>query len=164
MEGQTFLHTETERKFLVTSDGFLREAVGCRSITQGYVCRKEKTVRVRLCDDKAYLTIKGKTKDGLSRQEWEIEIDPEAASSLFPLCSGFVVKKKRYLVPEKNGHCFEVDVFEDENEGLTVAEVELGSAEEPFERPSWLGEEVTTDSRYRNAYLSVQPYKTWNQE
>ena len=127
---------------------------------QGYLCSSGgNTVRVRLRDDKAYLTIKGPT-NGLSRFEWEKEIPADDARALMALCQGGLIDKTRYLVPF-GGHTFEVDEFYGDNEGLTVAEVELGSEDEAFEKPGWLGEEVSDDPRYRNSHLLTAPYKTW---
>lgn len=127
---------------------------------QGYLCSSGgNTVRVRLRDDKAYLTIKGPTS-GLSRFEWEKEIPVDDARALMALCHGGLIDKTRYLVPFGN-HTFEVDEFYGDNEGLTVAEVELASEDEAFDRPDWLGEEVSDDPRYRNSHLLTAPYQSW---
>lgn len=118
-------------------------------------------MRVRLRDDKGYLTIKGKSDAaGLSRFEWEKEISADDARELLKLCHPGAIDKTRYLV-DYQGHTFEVDEFYGDNEGLLMAEVELKSQDEPFERPSWLGEEVTGDRRYYNAALTRNPYKNW---
>ncbi len=181
---------EIERKFLVTGD-FKREARACRHLVQGYVCASNgRSTRVRKTEEvpldpvgcpvadrsgagkpagrggagessgtRAYLTIKGPTA-ALTRFEWETEISPEAADNLLELCGGRLIDKYRYYVPV-GGHTFEVDEFHGDNEGLVVAEVELSAEDEAFERPSWLGEEVSLDPRYRNARLIDHPYKDW---
>jgi adenylate cyclase len=153
---------EIERKFLVTSDEFLTQYFSKYEIAQGYLSSvPERTVRVRIKDDKAFLTIKGKSSEsGLSRFEWEKEIDKNEAEKLLLLCEKGVIKKTRYNIKNEN-HIIEVDVFYDENEGLIIAEIELKSETETFEKPSWLGEEVTNDERYYNAYLSKKPFKNW---
>lgn len=152
---------EIERKFLVDGD-YKSLASSSSRIRQGYLNYSEgRTVRVRTRDDKAYLTIKGPSKDnGLSRFEWEIEIPYADAVELLDLAISPVIDKTRYLVPYC-GHIFEVDEFYGSNEGLTVAEVELGSADETFEKPEWLGKEVTADRRYSNQQLSIHPYCEW---
>jgi adenylate cyclase len=157
----TFMHTEIERKFLVSGE-FLTDAAEATEIVQGYLSRvPERTVRVRIKGDSGYLTIKGKTSDsGMTRSEWEKEISAEEARELLMLCEPFPVIKTRYLVPFA-GHIFEVDVFHEKNEGLVLAEIELGTTDENFEKPPWLGEEVTGDMRYYNSYLSFKPYKLW---
>lgn len=153
---------ETERKFLVTSDRFKSEASGVTRIAQGYIGTVPgRTVRIRIRGDKGYITIKGAaTPDGLSRYEWEKEIPVGEAEELMALCEKGIIDKYRYLVPFK-GHTFEVDEFLGDNAGLIVAEVELESAEEAFEKPSWLGEEVTGVGRYYNKCLTKFPYKDW---
>lgn len=152
---------EIERKFLVCGDfrPFVRSST---HIVQGYVCTEpERTVRVRIRDARAYLTIKGRSSaDGLSRYEWEKEIPVQEARELLGLCRGAVIDKTRHLV-DYRGHTFEVDEFHDANDGLLMAEIELGSPDEPFERPSWLGKEVTSDRRYYNSWLSSHPYSEW---
>lgn len=156
------VHTEIERKFLVKNDGYKAQAYGSTRITQGYISRSPgRTVRVRVRDDKAYLTIKGGgSASGMSRMEWEREIPVDEALQLMLLCEKGIIDKTRYLV-KAGFHTFEVDEFCGENEGLTVAEVELGSEDEAFERPSWLGEEVTGDRKYYNSSLTVHPYCEW---
>ena len=152
---------EIERKFLVTDDSYRSLAVSHSEILQGYICSGHgHTVRVRTRGDKGYLTIKGPSTDGISRFEWEKEITLQDARELFTLCHSGRIEKTRYLVP--NGkHVVEVDEFHGENEGLVFAEIELNDVNEPFERPSFLGDEVTGDSRYYNAYISKHPYNTW---
>ena len=153
---------EIERKFLVTSDAFKKEAFNQNRIAQGYLSTvPERTVRVRLKGDKGFLTIKGASNEsGLSRFEWEKEIPVDDATALLKLCEKGVIDKTRFEV-KKGNHIFEVDEFYGENEGLIVAEIELKSETETFESPSWLGTEVTNDNRYYNSYLSTNPYKNW---
>nr|WP_315161397.1 CYTH domain-containing protein [uncultured Flavobacterium sp.] len=153
---------EIERKFLVSSDAFKTKAFKENTIAQGYLnSAPERTVRVRIKGDKGFLTIKGiSNASGLSRFEWEKEIPVEEAKKLLVLCEKGVIDKTRFEVKVGN-HIFEVDEFHGENKGLTVAEVELQSETETFEKPDWLGEEVTNDNRYYNAYLSNHPFTGW---
>lgn len=152
---------EIERKFLVRGE-YKSFATSAERIRQGYLNQAGgRTVRVRTRADKAYLTIKGPSIDGgLSRFEWEMEIPMDDALDLLKLSVSPVIDKTRYLVPFE-GHIFEVDEFYGDNEGLTMAEVELGAVDEEFSKPSWLGEEVTGDRRYYNSNLAVHPFKTW---
>ena len=153
---------EIERKFLVTSTAFIQEATQAQKIVQGYLnSHPERTVRVRIKNEKGYITIKGKgDKTGTTRFEWEKEISLEEAQALIQLCELGVIDKTRYLIPNGN-HVFEVDVFEGENKGLILAEIELSNINDIFEKPYWLGKEVTNDERYYNAYLSKKPFTTW---
>ena len=153
---------EIERKFLVNSNAFKSEAFNFYKIKQGFLnSHKKRTVRVRLIKDKGYITIKGKSsEDGLSRFEWEKEISILEAESLLELCEAGIIDKIRYEVKSEN-HVFEVDVFFSDNEGLIIAEVELKSEDEHFEKPNWLGEEVTGDVKYYNSQLSKTPFTTW---
>lgn len=153
--------TEIERKFLVISD-FKEESERSTRIIQGYLSSvPERTVRVRLRDDRGYLTVKGIVNEtGASRYEWEIEIPAGEAKELLSLCEPGVIDKKRYEI-RKGKHVFEVDEFYGENEGLVMAEVELSSEDELFDKPAWLGREVTGDSRYYNSMLMKNPYKNW---
>lgn len=153
---------EIERKFLVTSHAYREQAFACSRIVQGYICRTMgRTVRVRVRGEKGFLTIKGASHDGgLSRYEWEKEISIEEALELMKLCENGVIDKHRYLVSSGN-HTFEVDEFHGDNEGLIVAEVELNHTEESFERPSFLGKEVTGERRYYNSSLTLHPYNQW---
>lgn len=155
---------EIERKFLVSGDYKSHSASHSR-IAQGYICSgKGRTVRVRIRDRRGYLTIKGPSKDGgLSRYEFEKEITLDEALSLMTLCEPGIVDKYRWLVPAGN-HTYEVDEFLGENQGLVVAEVELRSADEPFERPSFLATEVTGDRKYYNSSLRAHPFKDWTDE
>ena len=146
---------ETERKFLVKNDNFKRDAYKSYQIKQGYISTTPaNTVRVRTRDDKAFLTIKGVTNaSGMSRFEWEKEISLEDAEALFRLCVA-LIDKTRYLV--KNGDfVFEVDVFHGRHEGIIIAEIELPSEDASFDKPSWLGEEVTGIAKYYNASLAA---------
>lgn len=153
---------EIERKFLVQGD-YKSLAASHSRIKQGYICSgRGRTVRVRLRDDKGYLTIKGPSLNGgLSRYEFEKEISVDEALSLLCLCEPGMVDKIRWLVPVGK-HVFEVDEFFGENEGLVLAEVELAEEAEDFERPAFLGMEVTGDRRYYNSSLKANPYKTWS--
>ena len=158
------LHHEIERKFLIKGD-FMPEVFNTTHICQGYIStNKNGTVRVRIRDDKGYLTIKGKSLDhGCSRLEWEKEIPLEEAQQLMQLCGHNIIDKERHLVHAADGvHIFEVDVFHGLNEGLVMAEVELGSPEEVFSHPEWLGEEVTGDRRYYNSQLIINPFSQWS--
>lgn len=154
---------EIERKFLVKGD-FRKNVFDSSHITQGYICATSgKTVRVRIRDDKGYLTIKGPSgMDGMGRFEWEKEIDIEDARELMSLVESGFIDKTRHLIRNADGvHVWEVDEFHGDNEGLTVAEIELSTPEDSFAIPEWLGEEVTGDHRYHNSQLSVNPYKNW---
>lgn len=152
---------EIERKFLVKGD-FKSEAFKSTRITQGYLSSvPERTVRVRVKGDKGFITIKGiGNESGASRFEWEKEIPVDEVRDLLKICEPGVIDKTRYLV--KNGDLtFEVDEFYGDNEGLVMAEVELGSEDEPYEKPDFIGLEVTGDRRYNNSHLSKHPYKEW---
>lgn len=153
---------EIERKFLVLSDAFKSISVTQNQIAQGYLnSDPERTVRVRIKNNQGFITIKGKSNEsGLSRLEWEKEIDVAEATQLLALCEKGVIHKTRYEVPFGQ-HVVEVDVFEGENEGLVMAEIELGSETETYAVPEWLGKEVTNDARYYNSYLSQNPYMIW---
>lgn len=153
---------EIERKFLVTSEAFKNEAFAKNKIAQGYLNSKpERTVRIRIKGEKGFLTIKGKgNESGMSRFEWEKEIPVEEAEQLLLICENGVIDKTRYEVKVGN-HIFEIDEFYGNNQGLIMAEIELNSENEDFEKPNWLGIEVTNDERYYNAYLSLIPYKNW---
>lgn len=154
---------EIERKFAVKSTNFLANAKESYKITQGYLnTDKNRTVRVRTKGNKGFITVKGiSSADGLSRFEWEKEIDINDAEALLLLCEDFVIDKTRYLIPFETV-VFEVDVFEGANKGLVIAEVELETADQQFEKPDWLGDELTGDERYYNAYLSNVPFTSWN--
>ncbi|WP_294081550.1 CYTH domain-containing protein [Proteiniphilum sp. UBA5384] len=153
---------EIERKFLVTSDAFKNEAYKQMHITQGYLSSvPERTVRVRIKGDKGYITIKGAgSTSGVSRYEWEKEIPITEVEELLSICEPGVINKTRYEV--KSGEfTFEVDEFYGENQGLVVAEIELSGESDQFEKPEWLGEEVTGDARFYNSMLMKNPYTKW---
>ena len=153
---------EIERKFLVVGDDYKQQARSSSRIQQGYICSGHgRTVRVRRRDRSAFLTIKGPSADGgLSRYEFEKEITLEEAEQLFRLCEPGIIDKTRYLVPS-GPHTFEVDEFYGDNAGLVMAEVELSAPDEPFVKPSFIGEEVTGDRRYYNSHLRAYPYNLW---
>ncbi len=153
---------EIERKFLVKGE-FRNLAHKKTRITQGYLCSvPERTVRVRTKGDHGYITIKGiGNESGASRYEWEKQIPVEEVQELLKICEPGVIDKTRYQVKASGKHTFEVDEFYGDNEGLIVAEVELQSEDEAFEKPSWLGKEVTGDVKYFNSMLMKQPYKLW---
>lgn len=154
---------EIERKFLVAGD-YKAEAYESTEIKQGYLCGGANlTVRARVRGDKGYITIKGKRSvNGLSRFEWEKEITRDEAEALLSLAGSGLIEKTRYLVHNTDGrHTWEVDEFHGANEGLVVAEIELSSEDEPFDRPAWLGQEVSDDPRYYNSHLLIHPYNTW---
>ncbi len=154
--------TEIERKFLVLDDSYKREAFCKHSISQGYICSdRGRTVRIRIRDDKGFLTIKGPSADGgLSRYEFEQEIPIDDARHLMTLCQPGIIDKTRWLV-RSGSHTFEVDEFHGDNDGLVIAEVELKSSDEEFTKPAFVGTEVTGDRRYYNAQLRQRPYKDW---
>lgn len=153
---------EIERKFLVTSDEFKRAAIKETRITQGYLSSvPERTVRVRIKGAKGYITIKGAgNESGASRYEWEKEIPVTEVEELLKICEPGVIDKTRYEV-KAGHHIFEIDEFYGANVGLTVAEVELENEEDDFEKPSWLGAEVTGVVKYYNAMLMKNPFTKW---
>ena len=153
--------SEIERKFFVKGD-FISQAEESLLITQGYLSLdKERVVRIRIQNEKAFITIKGKSNaSGLSRFEWEKEIDQKEALELMKLVVGSPIEKIRYRIPIEK-HVFEVDVFSGKNEGLILAEIELSSEAEVFTKPSWLGKEVSGDSRFYNANLVLNPFSKW---
>ncbi len=152
---------EIERKFLVKGD-FKSFVTKEQRITQGYLSSvPERTVRVRLKGGKGFITIKGiGSKSGASRYEWEKEIPTAEVNELLELCEPGVIDKTRFLV-NVGKHTYEVDEFYGDNEGLIVAEVELSSEDEAFDKPEWLGEEVTGDVKYYNSMIMKNPYKNW---
>ena len=170
------MQIETERKFLVTDDSYKAQAVRSYSIRQGYIAHDSgRSVRVRIRDGQGILTVKGPHLSEASRPEWEKELTLQEAEELFLLCKPGAVEKTRWVVPaggstgsptdmadsDQPSRFFEVDEFHGENEGLVLAEIELGSEDEAFERPSWLGTEVTGDKRYYNSYIARNPFKYW---
>lgn len=156
---------EIERKFLVISQAYKNVAFRHFRIVQGYLnSHPERTTRIRIKGEQGFMTVKGKSNhEGTSRFEWEKEIPLAEAESLLKLCEEGVIEKTRYEVKIKN-HIFEVDEFFGSNEGLIIAEVELSSEDETYERPDWLGEEVTGNVGYYNSQLSKNPYKNWHNE
>lgn len=156
------MSVEIERKFLVLSDAFEKEANKKDYIKQGFLnSNKNRVVRVRVKNDQSFLTIKGPSnQSGTTRFEWEKEISLEEAKSLLVLCEEGIIEKYRYQV-QVNNHLYEVDVFLGENEGLTVAEVELLAENEKFVKPNWLGKEVTGIEKYYNSNLSKNPFSKW---
>ena len=152
---------EIERKFLVSNlDECLQHHTNSKSIVQGYLSFDlARTVRIRKMDTGAFLTIKGKSNaTGDTRLEWEKEISENEATMLLDLCLGETIRKTRYLVPHQS-HFFEVDVFSGKLQGLVIAEVELSAADEQLDLPTWIGKEVTGDSRYFNSDLAKKGLK-----
>ena len=157
---------EIERKFLIKDDSFKAQAFACSHIVQGYIGTKAgRTVRIRIRDEKAYITIKGPAgKAGLSRYEFETEIAVSDAKDLLLLCEPGIIDKHRYLVKSSDGqHTWEGDVFHGDNDGLVMAEIELRSEDDAFEKPDFIGQEVTGDRRYYNGHLRANPYKNWRE-
>src|SRR6478752_4013484 len=154
--------TEIERKFLVNSTDYKEQAFAKTRIMKGYISTDpHRTVRIRVRGKKGFITIKGESSaSGLSRFEWEKEISFEEAHQLLFLCQKGKIDKTRYEI-KVGSHTFEVDEFHGENEGLTIAEIELSSETEAFKKPDWLGEEVSNDERYYNSYLSKNPFGEW---
>ena len=151
---------EIERKFRVANDDWRAMASSSSSLKQGYLSSSaEATVRVRLEDNLGTLTIKSKTK-GITRNEFEYAIPAQEAEELLIICSGPLIEKTRYRIPHEN-HTWEIDVFEGDNDGLIIAEIELTSEDDYFAKPQWLGEEVSGDSRYYNSNLATHPYVNW---
>ena len=152
---------EIERKFLVTGE-YKASAKAAIRIIQGYLSSvPERTVRVRITEDRGYLTVKGHgSMSGASRFDWEKEIAAAEAHELLKICEPGVIDKTRYLV-DVGEHTYEVDEFYGENEGLVVAEIELSSEDETFAKPEWLGKEVTGDAMYYNSMLMKNPYRNW---
>ena len=151
---------EIERKFLLANDGWRENATGT-VFRQGYLSTDpDRNVRVRIKGEKAFLTIKGRT-EGVSRLEFEYEIPLDEAQDLLDtLCHKPLIEKTRYKV-HIDGLVWEIDEFEGENRGLILAEVELESEDQAFERPSWLGREVSDDTRYYNSNLVANPFSRW---
>ena len=153
---------EIERKFLVKSADFKKDAFSQKIIKQGYLNSNVlRTVRVRILDDKGFITVKGASNNtGISRFEWEKEIPRKEAEDLLLLCEPSIIDKKRFYI-KNNDFTFEVDEFYGDNEGLLLAEIELKNENDFFEKPNWLGEEVTGNEKYYNSYLSKNPFKNW---
>ncbi len=153
---------EIERKFLVKNNAFKEKSFAKKRITQGYLnSDPARTVRVRITGEQGFLTIKGLSNPGgTTRFEWEKEIDLQEAEALLKLCEPGSINKMRYLVKAAD-KIFEIDEFFDQNEGLIVAEIELNAADEYFEKPNWLGQEVTGDQKYYNSQLTKKPFLKW---
>lgn len=153
---------ETERKYLVINDSFKNEATASFAIAQGYISTDpDRTVRIRLKGNDAFVTIKGKsTDDGLSRYEWEKPITKEEFDELIQLCLPGTIQKTRYLVPWGK-YIIEVDEFIDLNSGLIIAEIELDTDDIIGDLPAWIGQEVTGDAKYYNSQLMIRPYSQW---
>jgi len=153
---------EIERKFLVKNHSFIMSASSATELSQGFLSTDPfRTVRVRVSDSSGWITIKGiGSSDGTTRFEWEKAISLEEAKALLKLCKEGIIEKTRYEVAV-GFHIFEIDVFKGLNEGLVVAEIELSQATDSFEKPAWLGEEVTGNTSYYNASLSEKPFKKW---
>ncbi|MCF8713319.1 CYTH domain-containing protein [Joostella atrarenae] len=153
---------EIERKFLVTSGDYKKDAKNKTRIVQGFLNKDpERTVRVRIKGNQGFLTIKGiSNESGTSRFEWEKEISIEEAETLLKICEKGVIDKYRYEIPSGK-HIYEVDEFFGDNEGLTIAEIELSNENENFDKQTWLGKEVTGDVKYYNSQLSTNPFKNW---
>ncbi len=154
--------TEVERKFLVTSDVFKLKATNQFQIVQGFLnTHPERTVRIRIIGDTGFITVKGSSSDtGVSRYEWEKEIPVREAEELLLLCEPPLLEKIRYEIPF-DSVIYEVDEFKGENDGLIVAEIELTEELDHFEKPDWLGQEVTGQIKYYNSQLVNHPYKSW---
>ncbi|PQJ77153.1 CYTH domain-containing protein [Polaribacter glomeratus] len=153
---------EIERKFLVKNTDFKTASYQKKLVKQGYLnSDKSRTVRVRIADDKGFITIKGKSNTaGTTRFEWEKEINILEAEQLLLLCEPSIIDKTRFYIKSEH-HIFEVDEFYSDNQGLIVAEIELNSENEEFKKPSWLGKEVTGTAKYYNSSLSKNPFKNW---
>ena len=157
-------NTEIERKFLVKSDDFKTQATEKLKIKQGYLCKEPgRTIRVRICDTRAFLTIKSSVlRQGIAKFEWEKEIALADAEEMMQICLPGAIEKTRYIIPctkfdiqctQDKGRKWEVDVFHGRLEGRVLAEIELEDENEPFERPEWIGEEVTGKPEYYNANM-----------
>lgn len=152
---------ETERKFLVSGEYKLL-AHTKTDIIQGYLSSvPERSVRIRIKGEKGFITVKGiGSASGMSRYEWEKEIPLHEAKELLAICEPGVIHKTRHYIVN-GAHTFEIDEFHEENNGLVIAEIELGSEDEVFEKPAWLGQEVTGNKSYYNANLARKPYTSW---
>lgn len=156
------MNLEIERKFLVCGN-FKNEVINSYKIAQGFLSsHPQRTVRVRITDTKGYITVKGiSNASGTTRFEWEKEILLADAQNLLRICEPSIIEKTRYIVPASNNLFFEVDEFLGDNLGLIIAEIELPSENFRFNKPSWLGEEVTGQTKYYNSVLSKNPYSNW---
>lgn len=159
-------HYETERKFLVVGD-FKSQSYNATRIQQGYIASNNgRTVRVRIRGDKGYLTIKGPSGlKGITRYEFDTEIPLDDARELMEICEPGIIDKTRYLVKSPDGrHTWEIDEFYGDNEGLVLAEVELSHESEDFQKPDFIGREVTGDRRFYNSHMRSYPYRLWKEE
>jgi adenylate cyclase len=156
------MNLEIERKFLVCGN-FKNKVINSYKIAQGFLSsHPQRTVRVRITDTKGYITVKGiSNASGTTRFEWEKEILLADAQNLLRICEPSIIEKTRYIVPASNNLFFEVDEFLGDNLGLIIAEIELPSENFSFNKPSWLGEEVTGQTKYYNSVLSKNPYSNW---
>jgi adenylate cyclase len=151
---------EIERKFLIKNDSWKNEIKKTISIRQGYLNSEvERTVRIRIQGELGVLTIKGKNQN-VTRKEFEYQIPLDDALNLLSMCEKPIIEKTRFLIPS-NRSTWEIDVFDGENKGLVIAEIELTSEEESFDIPNWLGEEVSSESKYYNSSLITNPYGNW---
>lgn len=152
---------EIEKKFLIKNDNWKQFVSEEKEITQGYLnANPNRTVRVRIAGKRGFLTIKSKSK-GSVRSEFEYEIPIEDATELIELCEKPILSKTRFIVKFEN-HTWEIDVFEKENKGLVVAEIELSKEDEFFLTPDWIGKEVTEETKYYNSQLIENPYSEWD--
>ena len=156
------MNIEIERKFLVKNKDFKKLSYKEEVFKQGYLnSDKTRNVRIRVTNDKAFLTIKGASNaSGTTRFEWEKEINRQEAEQLLLLCEPSIIEKKRYYI-KNDDLIFEVDEFYADNQGLILAEIELNSEHQKFKKPDWLGKEVTGNKEYYNSYLSKNPFKSW---
>lgn len=156
------MNLEIERKFLLHDYSIVKSAFKKSEITQGFLnSDKNRVVRVRTIDGLGFITIKGiSDASGLMRKEWEFEIGLRDAQELLEICELYIIKKTRYYI-KHDSNVLEIDIFKDKNEGLALAELELKTVAESFNKPSWLGKEVTGDKKYYNAYLSKHPFQNW---
>lgn len=152
---------EIEKKFLIKNDNWKQFVSEEKEITQGYLnANPNRTVRIRIAGKQGFLTIKSKSK-GSVRSEFEYEIPIEDATELIELCEKPILSKTRFIVKFEN-HTWEIDVFEKENKGLVVAEIELSKEDEFFLTPDWIGKEVTEETKYYNSQLIENPYSEWD--
>lgn len=156
---------EIERKFLLRNNGFKRDSFKKERIIQGFLSSvPERTVRIRLIGDIGFITVKGIGNDaGTTRFEWEREISKQEAESLLEICETGIIDKERYYV-KAGEHIFEIDEFSLDNKGLVIAEVELKQEDDSFEKPSWLGNEVTGQKKYYNSSLVKNPFQNWEKK
>ena len=151
---------EIERKFLLKNNSWKKEVKETISIRQGYLNSEiERTIRIRIQGERGVLTIKGKNQN-VTRKEFEYQIPLDDALHLISMCEKPIIEKTRFLIPS-NRSTWEIDVFDGENKGLVIAEIELSSEEESFDIPNWLGKEVSSESKYYNSSLITNPYSKW---